>query len=221
MRSILNASTFKTPQRGRTAAGMKRAASHAGTWYAEQPDKLAGQLAGWLSEAAPSGAPVCALIAPHAGYSYSGATAAWAYKNVDRSRVRRVFVLGPSHSWYTPRCALSRCSSYATPLGDIPIDEAIYADLSASGLFERMALDVDEREHSIEMHLPFIAHVMGGTPFTLVPILVGALSESAGAQPSTRAARSPHTDARRALTRRACGGRAAQRRGTASCSRRT
>ena len=96
-----------------------------------------------------------------------------------KESVRRVFLLGPSHNLYSPKCLLSSCSEYATPLGSIKIDDTIYDELAASNLFDEMQLSVDEREHSLEMHLPYIMHVMAGVDFTLVPIMVGALSESA------------------------------------------
>jgi len=90
-------------------------------------------------------------------------------------------VLGPSHHEYTPKCALTQCEMYETPLGNIAIDMEACATLRATGEFEDMALSVDEAEHSIEMHLPYIVQVMGKRPFKLVPILVGALSSKAEA----------------------------------------
>ena len=154
-----------------------RAASHAGSWYTNDGRALGSQLAGWLEAAGESCGTARAVIAPHAGFSYSGPTAAWAYKHVKREGITRVFLLGPSHSMYTPKCQLTGCSSYATPLGPIPVDGAVRAELAATGLYEEMTLDVDETEHSLELHLPYIHHVMGSQPYTLVPILVGALSE--------------------------------------------
>lgn len=58
----------------------------------------------------------------------------------------------------------------------MPIDTAVYAELKASGAFGAMSLDVDEDEHSLELHTPYIMAAMAGHPFTLVPIMVGALS---------------------------------------------
>ncbi|MCO5559323.1 hypothetical protein L7F22_012920 [Adiantum nelumboides] len=119
-----------------------------------------------------------AVIAPHAGYSYSGPAAAWAYASIDPSHnSTRVFILGPSHHLYLDGCALSSCDAYATPLGDLPIDKATVAELRSSGQFERdMKLDVDEAEHSIEMHLPYIRKVFQDHEIGIVPILVGSIS---------------------------------------------
>ena len=78
--------------------------------------------------------------------------------------VRRVLLLGPSHSAYLAGCAVSGCDAYATPAGDITVDGPARAALLATGQFETMDLAVDEREHSLELHLPYIAHVMGRRP---------------------------------------------------------
>ena len=156
----------------------KRRASHAGSWYSSRRADLSAQLQSWMDQADVSCGGARAIIAPHAGYSYSGPTAAWAYRHINPEGVRRVFVLGPSHHVHLAGCALTRCIAYQTPLGELPIDQPLCAELLATGDFETMDLSVDEEEHSIEMHLPYIQQVMGDQPFTLVPILVGALSQA-------------------------------------------
>ena len=163
----------------RSACPCCRSASHAGSWYTSDGAELAEQLTGWLDDAQSTCGPARAIIAPHAGFSFSGPTAAWAYKHVVADGVKRVFLLGPSHSLYSPKCLLSACTEYATPMGNLPVDGPIMDELAASGLFDKLQLAADEREHSLEMHLPYIAHVMGSRPYTLVPIMVGALSEEA------------------------------------------
>uniref|UniRef100_A0A671TYP4 Protein MEMO1 n=1 Tax=Sparus aurata TaxID=8175 RepID=A0A671TYP4_SPAAU len=181
-----------------------REASHAGSWYSASGSQLNAQLEDWLSKAQSTIRPARAIIAPHAGYTYCGACAAHAYKQVDPSVTRRVFILGPSHHVPLSRCALSPAEIYRTPLYDLRIDQKVYADLWKTGLFERMSLQTDEDEHSIEMHLPYTAKAMerfaGVTgsfvvqesrdqvvgseqnihkdEFSIVPVLVGALSES-------------------------------------------
>ena len=164
------------------ASGRKRKAQHAGSWYTDSGDELRSQLTGWLRDASASCKAARAIIAPHAGYSYSGPTAAWAYKHVETENIKRVFLLGPSHHMHSSKCLLSSCTQYDTPLGPIPIDDATYQELGGTGAFDEMSVSTDEREHSLEMHLPYIHHVMGGRPYTLVPIMVGALSEAAEAR---------------------------------------
>ncbi|KAK6183286.1 hypothetical protein SNE40_010792 [Patella caerulea] len=155
-----------------------RRATHAGSWYNDSGDELRHQLEGWLNKAKSLQHPARAIIAPHAGYYYCGSCGAHAYKHVDATRVKRVFILGPSHHVRLSGCALSTTEKYQTPLFDLHIDSKIYEELYATGSFENMSLDTDESEHSIEMHLPYIAKVMESRrdEFTIVPILVGSLS---------------------------------------------
>ena len=74
----------------------------------------------------------------------------------DARRSKRVFLLGPSHHFYLEKAALTRCTHYGTPLGNLPIDSATTADLHKTGQFDWMSQDVDEDEHSLEMHIPYI-----------------------------------------------------------------
>ncbi|CAJ1973691.1 unnamed protein product [Sphenostylis stenocarpa] len=71
----------------------------------------------------------------------------------------RVFLLGPSHHHYTPNCALSSATFYETPLGDLLVDLEVIEQLKATQKFEKMDIGVDEAEHSMEMHLPYLAKV--------------------------------------------------------------
>lgn len=155
-----------------------RRASHSGSWYSDSGKELSRQLEGWLSAADLSHGPARAIIAPHAGYQYCGACEAYAYRQISPVVVQRVFILGPSHHVRLSGCALSSATKYRTPLYDLKIDTQIYAELESTGHFERMDMTVDEDEHSIEMHLPYIAKVMEDykDKFTIIPILVGSLS---------------------------------------------
>jgi len=158
----------------------KRHAGHAGSWYSDNRDELDKQLTKWLQAVTPAGEllPACGVIAPHAGYSYSGPTAAYAYRHIDPSRVKRVFILGPSHHYHLTGCAVTRHKAYETPLGDLEIDAAVTAELFSTGEFETMSTEVDEEEHSIEMHLPYVYKAMAAArhSFTIVPVLVGSLT---------------------------------------------
>ncbi|KAI3973922.1 hypothetical protein MKX01_030498 [Papaver californicum] len=154
-----------------------RKASHAGSWYSDNPTKLGAELDGWLRATGLAKSPdVRGVIAPHAGYSYSGRCAAYSFANIDPTNITRVFLLGPAHHYYTPKCALSTATAYKTPLGDLPIDLEVIEELHATGKFERMDLQVDEAEHSMEMHLPYLVKVFQGCHVKIVPILVGALN---------------------------------------------
>jgi len=166
-----------------------RVASHAGSWYTDDPVALAQQFERWLQGVGelavdPQSTRVRAIISPHAGYSYSGPTAAYGFKHMLPADIQRIFILGPSHHHYTKICELSRHATYATPLAPLQLDHAVIAALRSTRAFADMSTTVDEEEHSIEMQLPFLAHVMRERkqPFTIVPILVGALSTKAEAE---------------------------------------
>ncbi|KOC65827.1 Protein MEMO1 [Habropoda laboriosa] len=155
-----------------------RRALHAGSWYEGSGLELNKQLEDWLGAADLSHGPAKAIIAPHAGYSYCGACAGFAYRQISPVVVRRIFILGPSHNVRLAGCALSCASIYQTPIYDLHIDVQVYRELKETRHFGWMNLDADEEEHSIEMQLPFIAKVMQGfkNSFTIIPILVGSLS---------------------------------------------
>ncbi|XP_037072805.1 protein MEMO1-like isoform X2 [Pollicipes pollicipes] len=155
-----------------------RRATHAGSWYSNSDRELGDQLEKWLNAADLCHGPARAIIAPHAGYSYCGACGAFAYRQVSPICVKRVFILGPSHHVRLSGCALSSTLKYSTPLYDLTLDQGVYDQLYATEQFERMSLSTDEDEHSIEMHLPYIAKVMENFKgqFTIVPVLVGSLT---------------------------------------------
>ena len=123
---------------------------------------------------------VRAVIAPHAGYAYSGPTAAYAYRFVNAEAYDQVWVLGPSHHVYLQNCAVSGASVLRTPLGDLSVDVAVTQRLTQQHpeLFRWMSQSMDEHEHSIEMHLPYVAHAFRGhlQRVRVVPVMVGALS---------------------------------------------
>ncbi|KAF8298245.1 UPF0103-domain-containing protein [Clavulina sp. PMI_390] len=162
-----------------------RTATHAGSWYTANSKQLNSELSGWIAQVdgpnsssgyAPPIKDCKAIIAPHAGYSYSGPTAAWAYKSIDVTKVRRVFILGPSHHVYLDGCALSLCKTYKTPIGDLPLDLETIGKLRATGEFADMDIQTDEDEHSIEMHLPYVRKMFESQDIVVIPILVGAIS---------------------------------------------
>ena len=116
-----------------------------------------------------------AIIAPHAGYIYSGDTAAKVYADLRNyaENIRRVVLLGPVHRVYTAGIALSSATHFATPLGNVPIDRSWQARIEGmDGVQYHDAAHL--YEHSLEVHLPFLQMVL--PHFTLVPIAVGDAS---------------------------------------------
>ncbi|ORZ02906.1 MEMO1 family [Syncephalastrum racemosum] len=160
---------------------MKREASHAGSWYSNSPTRLNRELDEYLQDVSSSAIPNArAIIAPHAGYRFSGPTAAFAYKLIDTTPFERVFILGPSHHVYLQACALSRCETYETPLGDLTLDREVINQLYETKQFQWMSLSTDEKEHSIEMHLPYTAKIFQSKlkDIKIVPILVGSIEDT-------------------------------------------
>jgi AmmeMemoRadiSam system protein B len=138
---------------------------------------LSLELSDWLNavDLAPLSG-VRAIIGPHAGYAYSGSSAAYAYKMINISSISRVFILGPSHKIYSDSMSLSCCQKYDTPLGSLELDLETIAALSNTHQFSTMNLKIDENEHSIELHLPFIKKIFKDKPIKIVPMMVGCLA---------------------------------------------
>lgn len=153
-----------------------RRAAVAGSFYPADPDELRAAIQGYLENAQGNGASIPkAIIVPHAGYIYSGPIAATAYKRLAPARgtIKRVVLLGPAHRVGFRGLALSSADRFATPLGDVPVDVA--AVRSLAGFPHVILLDeAHAREHSLEVHLPFLQEVLGD--FSLIPIAVGEAS---------------------------------------------
>ena len=147
----------------------------AGSFYPADPDELRGVLAAYLDAADVMGEVPKAMIAPHAGYIYSGPVAASAYALLAPARglVQRVVLLGPAHRVAFAGLALPSNDALATPLGDVPVDTAAFAALE--GLPQVRIMDrAHAREHSLEVHLPFLQEVLGA--FHVAPLVVGDAS---------------------------------------------
>jgi AmmeMemoRadiSam system protein B len=137
-----------------------RAPAVAGSFYPENSIELAAEVSRLLDQAAPGPAPK-ALIAPHAGYVYSGPIAASAFRRVQGSPLDRVVLLGPSHFVLLRGVALPDAKAFATPLGKVPIEEAPFPRNAAA----------HAREHSLEVEVPFLQVALRN--FKLVPLAVG------------------------------------------------
>ena len=145
----------------------------AGTFYPDDAKTLSAQISAFLDAGAPaSGAPK-AIIVPHAGYAYSGAIAASAYKLLGplKDRIKRVVLLGPCHRAALRGAALSSAAAFATPLGDVEIDHDM--DSALLSLPQVSVFDATHnQEHSLEVQLPFLQTVLGSN-FKLIPMVVG------------------------------------------------
>ena len=150
----------------------------AGMFYPADFAEANRQLSAFLAEAKPpamGSKPPKALIAPHAGWVYSGPIAASAYALLVplKGKIQRVVLLGPSHRVAFRGIALSGADQWASPLGSVPLDregaEALKA-LPGVGLLDQ----AHAQEHSLEVHVPFLQAVLG--EFKLLPLVVGDVS---------------------------------------------
>jgi AmmeMemoRadiSam system protein B len=158
-----------------------RPAVKAGSWYPANPAKL-GVLVDTLLDEAPAdpvekNTAIRALIVPHAAYAYSGTTAAAAYRLIKGRSYRRVILLGPAHRALRERgLYILDTDGYQTPLGVVPLDQAVIKKLHQNPqVHEEPALH--EREHSLEIQLPFLQRVLE-PGWQLVPILLATMQNA-------------------------------------------
>ncbi len=146
-----------------------------GMFYPANKDSLTKMIASFMNQAEPvthEDKTLFGLIAPHAGYIYSGQCAAYAYKLLKGQSFNSVIVLGPSHNAVLYGSSLWATGIYRTPLGDISIDEesAKYLLNSYSNIEDYKMAHM--QEHSIEVQLPFLQFILKNK-FNLLPIVIG------------------------------------------------
>ena len=149
----------------------------AGAFYAGNAAQLERDVTGYLRGGAGVAPPV-AVIAPHAGYVFSGATAGKAFAALAGAKFTRVILLGPSHQADFRGGALPAAgiTAFATPLGEMPVDRAAVAALARWPEFAGPTRAHD-REHCLEVELPFLQATIGAVP--IVPIIVGHSTDRA------------------------------------------
>jgi len=148
----------------------------AGLFYAAEPAALRESILALLRSASGSAAePPKALIVPHAGYQYSGAVAAEAYRHLEtvREQIDRVVLLGPAHRVWLEDMAVPSVAAFSTPLGDVAVDTAARDRIGQLPGVE-VSDTPHEQEHSLEVQLPFLQVAL--KDFSLLPILVGRSS---------------------------------------------
>lgn len=154
-----------------------REPSVSGMFYPDDPAVLRKDVGIYLkgADVEPFTGGVRAIVAPHAGYVYSGPVAAYAYKAVSGLDFDTVIVIAPSHRVYFEGVALWEKGSFKTPLGSIGIDEHAAQELLKSSDTFIANRDVHRGEHSLEVQLPFLQCVFKN--FLLLPLLMGAAGE--------------------------------------------
>lgn len=146
----------------------------AGLFYPGEPQNLRNMVDTLLRRVNQNSSRYHALIVPHAGYVYSGPSAAYAYAGLGKARnIKRVIILGPSHRVFVRGIAISTSNHFKTPLGLVEIDQK--AQERITDLPQVVVSDeAHAMEHSLEVHLPFLQSQLDD--FKIVPLVVGEAS---------------------------------------------
>ncbi len=145
----------------------------AGTWYAGVASRLAADVDRYIADAVVDPVPpLRAVIAPHAGLMYSGPVAAFSYLAARQTRYGTVVMVGPSHYVAFRGVSIWPRGSWETPFGPVHVDEPLGAAISAAApRYVGERADAHLREHSLELQLPFVAHLWPGA--RIVPLVMG------------------------------------------------
>lgn len=153
-----------------------RPAVLAGQWYRSDPEQLRKEVEGYISKASPleeHPGEVIGLLAPHAGHIYSGPVAGFAYAAVKGQHYDTVAVISPFHAGHPNPLLISKYEGYTTPLGEIPVDHEnltrLQKQLAALG-GPSLTTVAYEREHAVEIELPFLQIALIGE-FKLLPLM--------------------------------------------------
>ena len=149
-----------------------RSPAVAGSFYPDSPQVLSAQVEKFIDDAElkeTDGRPI-GLIAPHAGYVYSGHVAGYAYKQLMGRSFDTVVLLGLSHRYRINGAAIYARGAFRTPLGDIQIDEDLAAEIMRLNSDILDLPPAHANEHSLEVQLPFLQHLL--SDFRIVPILL-------------------------------------------------
>ena len=145
----------------------------AGSWYPGNHSVLRRDIETFLNlvPETESEGKIVAIIAPHAGYVYSGQIAAYAYKRVCGNSYDAVIVIGPSHRAAFHGVSIFSKGGYETPLGIVPVAEELAKQIKKNSNLVSDIPAAHLQEHSIEIQLPFLQYVLGS--FSFVPLVMG------------------------------------------------
>ena len=148
----------------------------AGSWYPGNPSVLRGDIGLYFKKVPDREVPgeVIGLVVPHAGYMYSGQVAAYAYKLVYGKKYDVVILIGPSHRVAFRGVSVYPQGGYETPLGVVPVDHEIAAEIIKATDVVVDYPPAHEQEHSLEIQLPFLQVALG--EFNFVPLVMGEQS---------------------------------------------
>ena len=159
---------------GQTSVPVVRPATQAGRFYESDARVLSHEVDSLLARHAQSDfEDAAALIVPHAGYYFSGNVAASAYARLHPKKpYQRIFLLGPSHyEWLDGASVNNEVDYYATPLGEVKVDRETARQLIATDSVFSYRPEAHDREHCLEVQLPFLQRHLGEVP-PIVPIII-------------------------------------------------
>ncbi len=150
----------------------------AGQFYPANKKELSAQLDDFFSQVQTtlSGKHINIIIVPHAGYIYSGGVAAYGYKAVSGASYKTIVILAPSHYYPFDGISVWTEGAFRTPLGDVSVDNGFAQELSSANAKFQFEPSVFEKEHSVEVEIPFLQKTF--KDFKIVPVIMG--------QPSTQ-----------------------------------
>jgi AmmeMemoRadiSam system protein B len=149
-----------------------------GTFYPSEEKELRNTIMHFLNEVHTDidFKKIIGVVVPHAGYVYSGRTAAYSYSILKNSSVKKFIIVGPNHNTFPFYAAVSTTGYWRTPLGDARIDESLAKSIVSKGDIFGDDPTAHESEHSIEVQIPFLQYIFGDT-FSFVPIILGEQEE--------------------------------------------
>lgn len=159
-----------------------------GQFYSDNPNELSEQIDGFISEANVSSYknPIQILIAPHAGYIYSGPVAGYSFKSVRGLSYKTVVILAPSHFYGFDGISVWPKGAFKTPLGNADVDEEMASKLIGSHPKVSYDPKAFDREHSLEVEIPFLQKTF--KDFKIVPVIIGQAALQTLEQFSTKLA---------------------------------
>lgn len=186
LRKTIVALLLATAFRAGADSGSTLRSPLAGAWYPADGDALRRQIKDFIDNvpATPPPADIIGLILPHAGYRFSGQTAAYGIKPVIGKSYSRVIIIAPSHHAALGNyVVIPDFSRYLTPLGEVRVDTAAVGKL-AEYPFTLSRRQLNQVEHSVQIMLPLLQYALSG--FKVVPLLVGEM-DAAGLEQAARA----------------------------------
>jgi AmmeMemoRadiSam system protein B len=150
-----------------------RKAAVAGYFYPSNPEKLSDEIETLISISNPgiNLKNITGIVSPHAGYIYSGRTAAYAYNLLSGKDIHKIIIISPSHREYFPGVCIYEGDGYETPLGVVEVDSELAGKLIDGNRIIYRGVEGHKDEHAIEVQIPFLQKMIN--KFKIIPIVMG------------------------------------------------